>query len=276
MKDRPQLSQGRWPEATGPGRGHGLPRTRDPDMPTVVHRGSLEPRVATACLEPAEEGAGPRTCCCPGPGLGHQTLPTPPPCVSGPGSAHSTRLGPSLCPDSPRGNQTGHTVTHPTWGHLAPQRLQVGPWPGVPQSAPGVGDRGHGTGQGRSWMPSRSLELQAPGTKPWLMKRSPPGTRRGALGHRHHLWGKAAERPSSFLRSWTLGRTCQPAVGEGQEGDCPVCLRGKRIRASPSCAHPSHRLSPFSKTRMEEQADLSWPLKNGHKTQTSSVLCPGG
>ena len=61
---------GRRPEATGPGRGHGLPRTRDPDMPTVVHRGSLEPRAATACLEPAEEGAGPRTCCCPGPGLG--------------------------------------------------------------------------------------------------------------------------------------------------------------------------------------------------------------
>lgn len=167
-------------------------------------------------------------------------------------------------------------MTHPTWGHPAPQRLQVGPRPGVPQSAPGVGDRGHGTGRGRSWMPSRSLEPQAPGTTPRLMKRSPPGTRRGALGHRHYLWGKAAERPSSFLRSRTLGHTCQPAVGEGQEGDSPVRLGGKRIRASPSSAHPSRRLSLFSKRRTEEQADLSWPLKSGHKTQTSSVLCPGG
>ena len=52
MKDRPQLSQGRQPEATGPGRGHGLPRTGEPDVPTVVHRGSLEPLMLVSRTHP--------------------------------------------------------------------------------------------------------------------------------------------------------------------------------------------------------------------------------
>ena len=58
--DRPQLRQGHRPEALGPERGHGPPPTGDPDMPTMVHPGGLEPQAATACLELAEEGASPR------------------------------------------------------------------------------------------------------------------------------------------------------------------------------------------------------------------------
>lgn len=45
----------------------------------------------------------------------HQMLAPRPPCVSGPRSAHSTWLRPSLFPNSPRGDQTGHTVAHPAW-----------------------------------------------------------------------------------------------------------------------------------------------------------------
>ena len=154
----------------------------------------------------------------------------------------------------------------------APQKLQVGPQPGVPQSPPGGGDRGHGTSWVRSQTPCRSLEPQAPGTTHRLMKGSPPGTRRGPLGHKHRLWEKAAEQPSSFLRSRTPGCTRQPAAGEGQEGDRPgrLGMRHSKPLLCPPQPPVSHSCCPgplpFLQKANEEQADLSRPLRNGHKT----------
>lgn len=221
MKDRPQLSQGRQPEATGPGRGHGLPRAGDPDGPTVVHRGSLEPRVATACLEPAEEGASPRTCRRPGPGLGHQTLPTPPPCVSGPGSAHSTWLGPSLFPNSPVRRPDRPHSDPPHLGALSPMEAPGGATAGALTEPPGGGHRGRGTGRGRSRTPSRSLEPQAPGTTPQPMKASPPWRQERGAGPQAPPLGEGS------------GVTCLPPVKSDPWTHPPACSRGRPGGRSP-------------------------------------------
>lgn len=228
--DRPQLRQGHRPEALGPERGHELPPTGDPDMPTVVHLGGLEPRVATPAWSQQRKGlalgragqgqgwaasdAGTPTSLCLRPQERSQHV-APPLAVS---------RQPTRGPDRPHSGPPRLVTRSCTRGDTpAPQRLQVGPRPGVPQSPPGGGDRGHGTVWVRSQTPSRSLEPQAPGTTHRLMKGSPPGTRRGPLGHRHRLWGKAAEQPSSFLRSRTLGCTCSG----GRAGGRPPRPSGK-------------------------------------------------
>lgn len=71
----------------------------------------------------------------------------------------------------------------------------------------------------------------------------PPWHQEKGAGPRHHLWGKAAEQPSSFLRSRTLGCTCQPAAGEGQEGDHPGHLGRNERHSKPLLRPPQPSVS---------------------------------